>query len=294
MEDTEPSVYLNGQFVPMSKAAVSVMDRGFLFGDGVYEVVPVYGRLPFRWAQHHARLTRSLGKLRIQNPMDAQGWRTLINSLVERHPWSDQFVYLQVTRGAPTKRDHTFPKGDVPPTVFAMTSPLPTMPAASISEGVAAITLPDERWLHCDIKSISLLGNVLAKQAAAEAGAAECLMFRGDRLTEGAAANIWVVVGGRVLAPPRDNLILEGIRYGLLQELCEAEGIGFEVRPVLRPEVESADEILVSSAIREIQPVTRLDGRPVGSGRPGPVFKRLYDAYQRAKSRGAPAGQALV
>lgn len=292
--DLKQIVYLNGAYVPLAKAYVPVLDRGFLFGDGVYEVVPVYGRVPFRWDQHQARLIRSLGKLRIQNPMSSNAWALLVQALVERHPWEDQFVYLQVTRGVAARRDHAFPGADVRPTVFAMTSPLPRMARESITEGVAAITLPDERWLHCDIKSISLLGNVLAKQAATEAGAVECLMFRGDRLTEGAAANIWVVREGRVLAPPRDNLILEGIRYGLLQELCSAEGIAFEVRPVSRVEVESADEILVSSAIREVQPITRLDGRPVGSGLPGPVFERLYHAYQRAKVENAQASSSSV
>jgi D-alanine transaminase len=287
----DQTVYLNGEFLPLSEARVPVLDRGFIFGDGVYEVVPVYGRQPFRWTQHHARLERSLGKLRIADPMDAAGWRGLVDALIARHPWDDQFVYIQVTRGV-AKRDHAFPKG-VTPTVFAMSSPFPVQPPEQVTEGVAVITLPDERWLHCDIKSTSLLGNVLARQAAVDAGAAECVMFRGDRLTECSSSNVWVVRDGGVLAPPKDNLILEGIRYGLMQELCEAEGLPFTVREVSRDEVLSADELMISSATKEVLPVTRLDGRPVGDGRPGPVFRRLHAAYQRAKAASA-AGAGLA
>jgi D-alanine transaminase len=287
----DQTVYLNGEFLPLSEARVPVLDRGFIFGDGVYEVVPVYGRQPFRWTQHHARLERSLGKLRIPDPMDAAGWRGLVDALIARHPWDDQFVYIQVTRGV-AKRDHAFPKG-VTPTVFAMSSQLPVLPAEQVTQGVAVITLPDERWLHCDIKSTSLLGNVLARQAAVDAGAAECVMFRGDRLTECSSSNVWVVHDGGVLAPPKDNLILEGIRYGLMQELCEAEGLPFTVRPVSRDEVLSADELMISSATKEVLPVTLLDGRPVGDGRPGPVFRRLHAAYQRAKAASA-AGAGLA
>jgi D-alanine transaminase len=259
-----------------------VLDRGFIFGDGVYEVVPVYGREPFRWAQHHARLVRSLGELRIDNPRDATGWRELVDALIARHPWDDQFVYMQVTRGV-AKRDHGFPKGIVP-TVFAMTSPLAPVPAAQLQSGVDAVSLPDQRWLRCDIKSVSLLGNVLARQAALDAGAVECIMFRDGELTEGSSSNIWVVHEGKVLAPPRDSRILEGIRYGLLQELCESEGVPFEVRAIPRDTVRHADELMLSSATKEVLAITRLDGEPVGSGRPGPVFARLHAAYQRAKA----------
>ena len=275
-------VHLNGEFMPIGEARVPVLDRGFIFGDGVYEVVPVYGRKPFRWAQHHARLVRSLGELRIDNPHDAQGWRGLVDELISRHPWNDQFVYLQVTRGV-AKRDHAFPKG-ITPTVFAMTSPLPTVPAAQLEHGVAAISLPDQRWLRCDIKSVSLLGNVLARQSAVDAGAVECVMFRDGFLTEGSSSNIWMVKAGRVIAPPRDNRILEGIRYGLIQELCEAQGLPFEIRSVTQAEVEAADELMLSSATKEVLAISSLDGRPVGSGAPGPVFRKLHAAYQQAKA----------
>ncbi len=286
----EQVVWLNGEFVPLAEARVPVLDRGFIFGDGVYEVVPVYGRVPFRWPQHHARLVRSLGRLRIDDPMDAPGWRALVDALVARHPWDDQFVYLQVTRGV-AKRDHAFPKGATP-TVFAMSSPLPPVPADQVERGVAVVTLPDERWLNCDIKSTSLLGNVLARQAAVDLGAVECVMFRDGLLTEGSASNVWVVRDGRVLAPPRDRLILEGVRYGLLQSLCEAEGLPFEVRPITRDEVETADELMLSSATKEVLPIATLDGRPVGTGAPGPVFRRLHAAYQREKAASVAAGHA--
>jgi D-alanine transaminase len=278
----DPTVFLNGEFLPLSQARIPVLDRGFIFGDGVYEVVPAYGRVPFRWAQHHSRLVRSLGELRIDNPRDAASWQELVDALIARHPWDNQFVYIQVTRGV-AKRDHGFPKGIVP-TVFAMTSPLAAVPANQLANGVDAVTLPDQRWLRCDIKSVSLLGNVLARQAALDANAVECVMFRDGCLTEGSSSNIWVVRNGQVLAPPRDHRILEGIRYGLLQELCESQGVTLQVREISRDEVRGADELMLSSATKEVLAITRLDGEPVGSGVPGPVFKRLHAAYQQAKA----------
>ncbi len=281
MSTPEQIAYLNGEFLPLSQARVPVLDRGFIFGDGIYEVVPVYGGRPFRLPEHLARLTRSLAKTGIQNPRDDAGWTSLVSELIARHPWSDQFIYIQVTRGV-AKRDHAFPKG-VAPTVFAMSSEFVALPSALRETGVAAITLPDERWLHCDIKSISLLGNVLARQAAVEAGAFECVMFRDGYMTEGSASNIWVVRNGTVLGAPRDHLVLEGIRVGLIEELCAGASLPLELRRITREEVGSADELLLSSATREVLPITSLDGRPVGDGRPGPVYAKLYAAYQAAK-----------
>ncbi len=278
------TAWLNGEWVPLEQARVPVLDRGFVFGDGVYEVVPVYGGRKFRWAQHLARLQRSLAAISIRNPHDESGWTQLVDELVARHPWADQFVYLQVTRGV-ARRDHAFPPSEVAPTVFAMTSELVAPPAAQREQGIEAVTLADERWLHCDIKTTSLLGNVLARQAAVAAGAVECVMFRDGFLTEGAASNIWVVRNGTLLGPPKDNLVLEGIRYGLLAELAPDAGVPLEIRRILREEVHAADELMMSSATKELLPITRLDGRPVGSGRPGPVFAALYAAYQRAKAR---------
>jgi D-alanine transaminase len=282
MATSEQTVFLNGQFMPIGQARVPVLDRGFIFGDGIYEVVPVYGGRPFRWAHHLARLERSLAKVRIANPMDDADWTALVGELVALHPWSDQFVYLQVTRGV-AKRDHAFP-ANATPTVFAMSSELVLPSDAQRTEGVKAISLPDERWLHCDVKSTSLLGNVLARQAAVDAGAAECIQFRDGFMTEGSSSNIWVVRGGRVYGAPRDNLILEGIRVGLMGELCADCDVPFEIRRILREEVTGADELMLSSATKEVLPITSLDGRPVGSGRPGPIWRRVWDAYQRAKA----------
>ncbi|MBN9463011.1 MAG: D-amino acid aminotransferase [Burkholderiales bacterium] len=276
------TVYLNGEFMPLEEARVPVLDRGFIFGDGVYEVVPIYGGRTFRWPQHLARLERSLAAIGIANPLDREGWTELVEQIIGYHEWADQFVYMQVTRGV-ARRDHAFPK-DARPTVFAMSSPLVLPSAAQVEQGVDAITLPDERWLHCDIKTTSLLGNVLARQAAVQAGAAECVMFRDGFLTEGAASNIWVARGDRLFAPPRDNLVLEGVRYGLIEELCRKADIRLQIRRILREEVLAADELMLSSATKEVLPITRLDGRPVGAGRPGPVFARLHKAYQDAKA----------
>ncbi|MCO5099292.1 MAG: D-amino acid aminotransferase [Burkholderiaceae bacterium] len=278
------TAWLNGDWVPLDEARVPVLDRGFIFGDGVYEVVPVYGGRKFRWAQHLARLQRSLAAVSIRNPRDDAGWTRLVDELVARHPWTDQFVYLQVTRGV-ARRDHAFPPPEVAPTVFAMASEFVVPPAAQREQGVAAVTLPDERWLHCDIKTTSLLGNVLARQAAVSAGAAECVMFRDGFLTEGAASNVWVVRNGTLFGPPKDNLVLEGIRYGLMAELASDAGVPLEIRRILREEVHAADELMMSSATKELLPITRLDTRPVGNGRPGPVFAALYAAYQRAKAK---------
>jgi D-alanine transaminase len=285
----EQIVYLNGEFMPLSEAKVPVLDRGFIFGDGIYEVAPAYQGVPFRWNQHLARLKRSLGRIRIVNPLDDDAWTALVGDLLGRHVWRDQFVYLHVTRGV-ARRDHAFPAADVAPTVFAMSSEFKPVPGQAIEQGISAITLPDERWLHCDIKSISLLGNVLARQAAVDAGALECLMFRDGHLTEGSSSNVWVVIGGRLLAPPRNSLILEGIRYGLLEELSGARGIPFDIRPITREEVLHADELMVTSATKEILPITRLDDRTVGSGNPGPVYRELFDAYQAAKAESVSRG----
>ncbi len=274
--------WLNGEFVPLEEARIPVLDRGFIFGDGIYEVVPVYAGRAFRWTHHLARLKRSLAAVSILNPHSDAQWTQLVSDLVARHEWKNQFVYMQVTRGV-ARRDHAFPQG-IRPTVFAMSSELIEPPASQVAEGVAAISLPDERWLHCDIKSVSLLGNVLARQQAASAGAAECVMFRDGFLTEGSASNIWVARNGTLFGPPKDQLVLEGVRYGLIAELCEATGIPLDIRRILREEVQAADELLLSSATKEVLPITRLDGRPVGSGRPGPVFAALHAAYQRAKA----------
>jgi len=274
----ESQVYLNGEFLRVDEAKVSVLDRGFIFGDGIYEVVPVYQGNAFRMAEHLDRLDRSLAALRIAPPFDRSGWIDLIQQLLDRSNLDTCIVYLQVTRGV-AKRDHPFPMPAVTPTVFGMIAPWSPPPAAQRGQGLSVISIPDERWLHCEIKSVSLLGNVLAKQQAVDAHVDEVLQFRDGYLTEGASTNIWVVSGGKLLAPPKNNLILEGIRYGLMGELAAEAGIPFESRRISQAEVEQADELMLSSATKEVLAIVSLDGKPVGSGKPGPVFEQLRAGY---------------
>jgi D-alanine transaminase len=281
--------YLNGEFSTLAEAKVSVLDRGFIFGDGIYEVVPAYRGVPFRFDEHMARMERSLGELRIPNPMTRGQWRALVVELMHRYALAkdtvaantDQLVYLQITRGV-AMRDHAMIP-DLEPTVFATSNRLYIYTPEERAQGVACVTADDFRWKKAHIKSISLAGAVLARQISADVGANETIMFRDGWLSEGAAANVWVVKDGVVLGPPRDNLVLEGIRYGLLEQLCLDAGVRFELRRVSREEVLAADEILLSSATKEVLPVTTLDGEPVGNGRPGPIYEKLYAGYQRAK-----------
>jgi D-alanine transaminase len=280
---------LNGEFSNVAEAKVSVLDRGFIFGDGIYEVVPVYGGRLFRFDEHMARLQRSLSKLRIDNPHTTEQWlaacRTLVQQLSERNPAPDQLVYIQVTRGV-APRDHVMPPGIVP-TVFMMASPMKPATPEQRHAGVACTTARDFRWERGDIKSISLLGNVLARQISADQGTVETIMFRDGFLTEAAASNVWIVKDGALLGPPKSEHVLEGIRFELLKELCEDQGIAYNLRPIPEADVLSADEVLLSSATKEVLPVTRIDGEQVGHGalrgKPGPVYARLYEAYQRAK-----------
>jgi len=278
---TDAIVYLNGAFLPIGEAKVSVLDRGFIYGDGVYEVIPVYGRKPFRMPHHLARLQRSLDGIRLANPHADAEWTSLVGTIVERQPFDDQAVYLQVTRGV-AKRDHAFPQG-VAPTVFMMSNPLPTPTPEQVERGVAVVTAEDNRWHRCDLKTTSLLGNVLMRQLAADASAAETVMFRDGFLTEASASNVLVVRGGTVVAPPKDNLILPGITYDAAGEFARAAGIPFEIRPVTREEALGADEMWLSSSTKEVLAVTTVDGRPFAGGRPGPVFKRVHAAFQAGK-----------
>lgn len=280
---SEAIVYLNGELLPLSEARIPVLDRGFIFGDGIYEVIPLYNGKPFRGAQHLARLKRSLAAIGIDDPYTEAEWLALIGRVVQANGLLDQMVYMQVTRGV-AKRAHAFPKEAVTPTVLIMTNPMALPPASAVEQGVACVTMEDRRWLNCQIKSTSLLGNVLAAQEAAANGVTEAIQFRDGQLTEASASNVWLVQQGRVVAPPKDNLILEGIRYGLMEELCAAMDISFTSRPIARDEVFAADEVMLSSASKELLPVVTLDGRAIGNGRPGPVFQRLYAAYQAAKA----------
>ena len=310
MSNTLPQTlcYLNGDYTPLRDAKISVLDRGFIFGDGVYEVLPVYAGSLFRFEQHMARLSRSLAELRIPNPMTRDEWLQVTHQLIAAHahetspgtpnsvqevsesqarPAFDQIIYIQISRGV-APRDHVMPPG-LKPTVFVMVNPMKLPSAQARAQGVACVTADDFRWEKAHIKSTSLLGAVFSRQISADEGAMETVMFRGDCLSEAASSNVWVVKAGKVLGPPPDHLVLEGIRYGLLEELCRAQGIPFELRRITRAEVLDADELLLSSATKEVLPVTLLDGTPVGTGMPGPVYAQLYAAYQQAKQQAAQA-----
>lgn len=283
--------------MPLAEATVSVLDRGFIFGDGVYEVLPVDTididgpsvrtpvRAPFRAAEHYARLARSLAAVGIANPHDEAQWMALTAQLIERHPWARQLIYLQITRGV-AKRDHAFPQG-VAPTVFAMSSEWPGIPAETFAQGVVAVTHPDERWLHCDIKSTSLLGNVLMKQYAVEHGATETVMLRDGYLTEGSSTNVFVVKDGTIAAPAKSHRMLPGITYDAALAIAQAHGARVELRPIAEAEVRGADELWLSSSGREVMPVTTLDGARVGSGAPGPVYARMREWFATAKREDA-------
>jgi D-alanine transaminase len=281
--------YLDGEFTTLPNAKISVMDRGFIFGDGVYEVVPVYAGRPFRFSEHMARLDRSLAELRIPNPKSREQWRELVDRLVlafagtlgRRAQETDQIVYIQLTRGV-AMRDHVMVPG-LTPTVFAMSNVMKPPAEKDRREGVTCITADDFRWKKAHIKSISLAGAVFARQLSADVGALETVMFRDGFLSEAAASNVWVVKGGKLLGVPKDNLVLEGIRFGLIEQLCRDARVPFELRRIAREEVLGADELLLSSATKEVLAITTLDGQPVGNGRPGPIYEKLYAGYQRAK-----------
>ena len=277
----EQIVYLNGEFLPLVEAKVSVLDRGFIYGDGVYEVVPVYRRKPFRMPQHLARLQYSLDGVRMRNPHTDAEWQRVIGDLIARQPFDDQAVYLQVTRGV-AKRDHVFP-ADVDPTVFMMSNPLVVPTRDQVERGVAVVTAEDNRWHRCDLKTTSLLGNVLMRQLAADSDAIETVMFREGMLTEASASNVLVVRNGTVVAPPKDNHILPGITYDAALEFTRAAGVPLEVRPVTRAEALGADEMWLSSSTKEVLAVTKVDGSPFAGGTPGPVFRRVHEAFQAAK-----------
>ena len=280
------TVYLNGEFMPIEQAKIPVLDRGFIFGDGVYEVIPVYSKHPFRLAEHLTRLQASLDALSIGNPYTRTKWAELIGRIIAANPWEDQGVYLQVSRGV-APRDHQFPKG-LTPTVFIMTNPLVTPARAQVDSGGAAVVLEDFRWLRCDIKSVSLLGNCMLRTQAADHGCAEAILVRDGFLTEASASNVLIVANGVVVAPPKSRLMLPGITYDVVLEILRANDVAHEVRPVAESELRAADEIWVTSSSKEVFPITSLDGRPVGrgeqAGRPGPVFARVYRLYQAFKA----------
>ena len=286
-------VYLNGAFLPLEQACVPVTDRGFLFGDGVYEVIPAYGGRPFRLAQHLERLQSSLDGIRLHNPLDEDGWAALIQQLLQRNrdragQHDDQSVYLQVTRGTAPRRDHGFPD-PVRPTVYASANPIPEPDPAVASEGVAAILLDDIRWAWCHIKAITLLPNVLLRQQAADQGAAEAILVRDGHAIEASSANIFVLRDGQLLTPPKSPVMLPGITRDLVLELAREHGLAWRETPIPTEALKQANEIWITSSTREIVPVTRLDGEPVGDGRPGAAWRQMleyYRAYKDAVRRG--------
>ena len=283
------TVYLNGKFMPIEEARVPVLDRGFIFGDGVYELVPVYSRVPFRLDEHLARLERSLDAARIRNPHSRAEWRAIVLELAAKQPFEDQGVYFQVTRGV-AKRDHAFPK-DAVPTVFMMSNPLSTPSQEAVERGASAVSAVDDRWLHCDIKSISLIGNVLLRQISADAGGAETILFRNGKLSEASASNVFVIKGGVILSPAKSNLILPGITYDVVVEIATAAKLPLEFRDLAEAEVRSADELWVTSSSKEVLAIVTLDGKPIGSGKPGPVFRQMHRLYQDFKQKVMRAGK---
>ncbi len=274
-------IYLNGKFMPIEEACIPVLDRGFIFGDGVYEVIPVYSRKPFRLAEHLDRLQHSLDGIRLKNPFGNDEWSHLLEQIITKNDGEDQYIYLHITRGV-AKRDHAFPQ--VPPTIFIMSNPLLPPPAELLRSGASAITAIDNRWIRCDVKAISLLPNVLLRQMAVDVQAIETILIRDGFLTEGAASNIFVFKNKMLLAPPKSHLMLPGITYDVILELATANQIAHEVREISEAEIRTANEILLTSSTKEIMPITKLDGETVGTGKPGDMFTQLHTLYQQYKA----------
>ena len=277
------TVYLNGHYLPLEEAQVSVLDRGFLFGDGVYEVIPAYGGRLFRLEHHLERLERSLREIRIANPHTEAEWGEIFQSLIDAAGGGDQSVYLQVTRGV-AKRDHAFPENAVP-TVFAMANPILPLDASVLEKGVKAVTRPDMRWMRCDIKAITLLANVLMRQEAKDEAAMEAILIRDGLATEGAASNLFVVRGGTVITPPKGPRLLPGITRDLVLELAEAGGIPWREADIPEQDLRTADEVWMTSSTKEVIPVTTLDEATLGNGKPGPVWQKMYALYQEYKAQ---------
>jgi len=276
-------VYLNGKFLPEEQAFVPVLDRGFIFGDGVYEVIPAYGSKLFRLQEHLRRLQGNFQAIRIADPLSNQEWATLLNTLVEKNGGGDLSLYLQVTRGV-AKRDHAMP-ANIKPTVFAMCNPLLPVPQNTIEQGVSAITLDDIRWQNCHIKAISLLPNILLRQAAVDHHAAESILIRNGLATEGAASNVFAVIGGILCTPPKGPRLLPGITRDVILELAAKHGIAHAERDIKAAELVDADEVWTTSSTKEILAVTRLDDKPVSGGKPGPLYKRMLALFQDYKQQ---------
>lgn len=281
---TGTTVYLNGRFLPLTEARISPLDRGFLFGDGVYEVIPVYSRRPFRLAEHLARFRRSLAGIGLPEPLTGEQWQHIVYALIDKAEWLDQGIYLHVTRGADSTRDHPFPQKCVP-TVFAMAMPLPTPSEALRAAGVPAMTASDSRWAHCDLKTTALLANVLLRQRSVEAGCAETILLRDGFLTEASAASVLLIRSDTLLAPPAGDFVLPGVTSEVVFELAQQNGLRTALRPLSEQELRTADEIWLTSSTKEVLAVTSLDGQPVGTGCPGPWNRKMSSWYQEFKDR---------
>ena len=278
MAEPLPICHLNGEWLPLREARISPLDRSFLFGDGVYEVVPVFAGRPFRFTEHFDRLSRSAAAIRLRDPHTRDAWRALVAELMTRNGGGELYVYVQVSRGAEYGRNHA-PLPDVPPTVFAFCAPLPELSAAQRAAGLACITAEDTRWARCDIKSTALLANVLLRQLSVDVGAQETVLLRDGELMEASASTVHIVSGGRLVTPPDSRRILPGTTRCVVEELADRIGLPRESRAVSVAELRAADEIWLASATRRASPVTRLDGAPVGSGLPGPVWRRIDAAF---------------
>jgi len=285
-----PTVFLNGQFLPVEEAKISPLDRGFIFGDGVYEVIPYYAGRGLRAVEHLQRLQRSLDELQIDNPYPIAQWETLLGTLIEKNGGGNVGVYIQVTRGV-ARRDFPPPRG-LQQTVFMMVNPLATPKAEIYENGISCVSLDDNRWLRCNIKATALLGAVMLKHEGNQAGADEVVLFRDGYLTESSASNIAAVKNGVILCPPMDNLILPGITYELMIELARKHNMPLEIRRVHRREVKKADELWITSSTKEVVPIVRLDGLPVGDGKPGPMFRKMRQLFEEYK-RSLPAPSQL-
>jgi D-alanine transaminase len=277
----EAIVYLNGEYLPLSEAKVPVLDRGFIFGDGIYEVIPAYSRQLFRLDEHLQRLQNSLTAVRIHNPYSELEWKQVLYKLLEKNPCEDSSVYLQVTRGV-AKRDHAFP-ANVTPTVFAMSNPLITTDVQTFNQGVAAITLDDIRWQYCNIKAITLLANILLRQTAVDEGAAEAILVRDGEVTEGAASNVFIVIDGMIKTPPKGARLLPGITRDLIVELAKVQQLPISEVNFSKTELMAADEIWLTSSTKEIMPVVEVNDKPVGNGQPGPTTRKVFEIFQEYK-----------
>jgi D-alanine transaminase len=285
-----PVCYLNGAYLPLSEARVSPLDRAFLFADSVYEVLPVFDGRMFRFREHFDRLARSLHEIRIESPHTHAEWLAILNEVVSRNGGTDMYVYVQVTRGMEFGRNHAFP-AVVQPTIFIMASPLPALTPEILEQGLAAITVEDFRWGRCDIKTTGLLANVLMKQQAADAGAQEAIIVRDGDVMEGSSTSIFVVSGGILATPPNSRRILPGTTRDAALELAAAASMPLEVRRIAVAELQRADEVWLSAATRDVLPITSIDGRPVGSGKPGAQWRKMQVAFERLKTylKGTPS-----